>query len=245
MQWIRRCYLHTALLIAICGEAQPDVHQKARNQASSVESSTVFRRVDGLTIPWRRQTPNNRYCRQSPANWVYVGLANVRCENWAYGSTSKPTRSILSLPATRPEPSWTLSLKPQTCINICRFSGKLPDTELSKMHDMLRNLICAREHEKKCCTLQSDGVHGPEGSPDISPGSLSELYAEFLERHAQHTCRVSERRMRCIQLRQALRDAESVEAYPHIIYSQLWDKEEGAWSRFLHERDLDALRLPR
>ena len=104
--------------------AQHDVHQKARNQASSVESNIVLRRVDGLTIPWQRQAPNNRYCRQSPSNWVYVGLANVRCENWAYGSTSKPTRSILSLPAMRPEPSWTPSLKPQTCINICRFSGK-------------------------------------------------------------------------------------------------------------------------
>ena len=125
------------------------------------------------------------------------------------------------------------------------FFGKvLPDTELSKMHNMLRNLICAREHEKRCCALQADGVHGQEGPPDISPGSLSELYAEFLERHAQHTCRVVERRMRCIQLRQALRDAESVEAYPHIIYAQLWDKEEGAWSRFLHKRDLDALWLP-
>ena len=125
------------------------------------------------------------------------------------------------------------------------FRKVLPDTELSRMHDMLRNLICAREHEKTCCTLQSDGVHGQEGPPELSPGSLSELYAEFLEQHAQHTCRVSERRMRCIQLRQALRDAESVEAYPHVIYSQLWDKEEGAWSRFLHERDLDALWLPR
>ena len=125
------------------------------------------------------------------------------------------------------------------------FRKVLPDTELSKMHDMLRNLICARAHEKRCCTLQSDGVHGQEGPPDLSPGSLSELYAEFLEQHAQHTCRVFERRMRCIQLRQALRDAESVEAYLRIIYSQLWDKEERAWSRFLHERDLDALWLPR
>ena len=124
------------------------------------------------------------------------------------------------------------------------FRKVLPDTELSKMHDMLRNLICAREHEKRCCTLQSEGVYGQEGPPELSPGSLSELYAEFLEQHAQHTCRVSERRMRCIQLRRALRDAESVDAYPHVIYSQLWD-EEGAWSRFLHERDLDALWLPR
>ena len=125
------------------------------------------------------------------------------------------------------------------------FRKVLPDTELSRMHDMLRNLTCAREHEKRCCAQQTDGVYGQEGPPELSPGSLSELYAEFLEQHAQHTCRVSERRMRCIQLRQALRDAESVEAYPHVIYSQLWNKEEGALSRFLHDRDLDALWLPR
>ena len=51
------------------------------------------------------------------------------------------------------------------------FRKVLPDTELSKMHDMLRNLIRAREHEKRCCTMQSDGVHGQmtKGTPRSQP----------------------------------------------------------------------------
>ena len=125
------------------------------------------------------------------------------------------------------------------------FFGKvLPYTEFFNMLDMLRHRIHVRGHKTSPEAEPTAATHEQEVDQDFSPEGLSELFAEFLEQHAQHTCRVAERRRRCIHLGQALLDAESADSYPQIIYGHLWNREQGPWSRFIHERDLEALWMP-
>ena len=125
------------------------------------------------------------------------------------------------------------------------FFGKLlPYTAFFNMLDVLRHRTQARENNKRSEAEPAAATPHDEGSSDFCPGTLSELFAEFLEQHAQHSCRPIERRMRCIQLRQALREADTADSYPRILYEHLWNKEQGPWSRFLHERDLEAFWMP-
>ena len=118
------------------------------------------------------------------------------------------------------------------------FGKVLPYSAFFNMLEHARKQDAGTQAEPPAATPEQ------EVNRSLSPGCLSELFAEFLEQHAQRTCRVAERRMRCIQLRQALRDAESAESYPQVIYTHLWRKEQGPWSRFIHERDLEALWMP-
>ena len=124
------------------------------------------------------------------------------------------------------------------------FGKVLPCSAFFNMLDLLRHRMHARKQDEGTKAEPPAATPEQEVNRSLSPGCLSELFAEFLEQHAQRTCRVAERRMRCIQLRQALRDAESAESYPQVIYTHLWRKEQGPWSRFIHERDIEALWMP-
>ena len=125
------------------------------------------------------------------------------------------------------------------------FRKMLPDDALSDMHKILHHLVLTKAHAKRSADAQQDmETSNCETSPRVSIDDLLELYASFLEQYAQHTSRVVERRMRCIQLKQDLQEAKGAECYPHIIYRSLWRNEQGAWSQFLHERDLEDMWLP-
>ena len=106
-----------------------------------------------------------------------MGLANERCENRAYGSTSKLTRSILSLPATRPETSWILNLKPQTCINICRFSGKCCQTRSFPRCTTCYVTSYALESMRKGVALFKQTGYTDKRAPPIS---AQEVYQNFM-----------------------------------------------------------------
>ena len=125
------------------------------------------------------------------------------------------------------------------------FREMLPEDALSEMHKIIHQLVLAKAYAKRVAeTQQATEASTSRDSPNNSIDDLQELYASFLEQHAQHTCRVVERRMRCIQLKQDLREAEGTESYPQILYRSLWRNEQGAWSQFLHERDLEDMWLP-
>ena len=121
----------------------------------------------------------------------------------------------------------------------------LPDDALSDMHKMLHHLVLTKAHAKRSAEAQqATETSICKASPRVSIDDLQELYASFLEQYVQHTCRVVERRMRCVQLKQDLQEAKGTECYPHIIYRSLWRNEQGAWSQFLHEKDLEDMWLP-
>ena len=130
------------------------------------------------------------------------------------------------------------------CQHLSFFGKLLPYTAFFNMLDVLRHRVQVRENNRRSEVEPAAATQDNEGSQDFCPGTLSELFAEILEQHTQHSCRPIERRTRCIQLRQALREADSAESYPRILYEHLWNKEQGSWSRFLHERDLEAFWMP-
>ena len=124
------------------------------------------------------------------------------------------------------------------------FRKTLPDDALSDMHKMLHHLVLAKAHAKRNGGEQQDmATSTRKTDPRVSIDDLLELYASFLAKCARRTSRVVERRMRCIQLKQDLQEAKGAESYPHIIYRSLWRNEQGAWSQFLHERDLEDIWL--
>ena len=126
------------------------------------------------------------------------------------------------------------------------FFGKVfPDPALSDMQTMLHHHVFAKAHAKRSAETQNTGTaRTSQTQQHVSTDSLLEMYAEFLERYAQKTCRVAERRMRCIQLKQELQEAAGTESYPYVMYKDLWHNEQGAWSQFLHEKDLEDMWLP-
>ena len=125
------------------------------------------------------------------------------------------------------------------------FRKMLPDTALSDMHTMLHHHVFAKTHAKRSAETQNTEAAGTSrAQQNVSTDSLLERYAEFLERYAQQTCRVVERRMPCIQLKQELQEAAGTESYPYVIYKNLWHNEQSAWGQFLHEKDLEDMWLP-
>ena len=88
------------------------------------------------------------------------------------------------------------------------FRKMLPDCALSDMQSMLHHLLSAKAHAKRHAeTQQVAETNTCLANPGGNTDDLLELYALFLERHAQRTCRVVERRLRCIQLKQELKEA--------------------------------------
>ena len=250
MQWMWKCCLRVVLLIATCEKGQSEgVAMPAMtvcNQVGSVKQSIVFGRVDGQAIPWFQQLQPKPTWKSSRYSWAYMGSALKRSGNWAYGFISNLTKLVIQGSAQRLGPSWTQSWRKLTCTNICRFfRTMLPEDALSDMRKMLHQLVLTKAHAKRVAEAQqATEASTCRESPNISIDDLQELYASFLEQYAEHTCRVVERRMRCIQLKQDLQEANGTECYPRILYRSLWRNEQGAWSQFLHERDLEDMWLP-
>ena len=126
------------------------------------------------------------------------------------------------------------------------FFGKvLPGPALLDMRTMLHHHVFATVHAKsRASTQNAADASTSQTQQHISIDGMLEIYAEFLERYAQKTCRVVERRMRCIELKQELQEAADTASYPYVIYKNLWHNEQGAWSQFLHEKDLEDMWLP-
>ena len=253
MQWMRRCCLHIVLLVVTYGggqsadEALVATAQLTRQAVLDARSSNVFRRVDGLIIPWQKQARPHPTCLRIHCTWACAALAKAKCVNWGYGLTFSPLRYITHLPLAREEAQTVVdtTLASADMYQHLSYFGKvLPYAAFFNLLDLLRHRMQARKHATDTKMVPAAATPEQEVNRGFSPGSLSELFTEFLEQYAQRTCRVAERRMRCIQLRQALRDAESADSYPQIIYEHLWHREQGPWSRFIHERDLEALWMP-
>ena len=205
--------------------AMPAMTQTACSKVESVKPSTVFGRVDGLAIPWwpqRRPKPTWKISRYSLA---CMGSALQRSVNWACGSTSKPMRFVIQRPAVRPGRT-VLDTKlgeADMYQHLSFFRKMLPDTALLDMRTMLHDHVFAKTHAKRSAETQNTGTAGTsQAQQHVSTDSLLEMYAEFLERCAQKTCRVVERRMRCIQLKQELQEAAGTESYPYVIHKNLW-----------------------
>ena len=130
MQWMRRCCLHLVLLAVTFGggqsakEAPVATAQLTRQEVLDVRPGSVSKRVDGLIIPWQRQTRPHPTCLRIHCTWACAALANVKCVNWDYGLTFNPTRYITHLPERKPRLLWIRSWHRQTCINTCRISVK-------------------------------------------------------------------------------------------------------------------------
>ena len=99
------------------------------------------------------------------------------------------------------------------------FCGKvLPGPALSDMHTMLHHHVFAIAYAKRSASTQNAaGENTSQTQQHVSIDGLLEIFVEFLERYAQKTCRVVERRMRRIQLKQELQEAADAESYPYVI----------------------------
>ena len=218
--------------------------QTAYSQESREKQSIVFGRVDGLAIPSWKQLQTKQFGNSSHFSWVGISAQEVReLGVWIYFKSegaSDPAvcseaRSILDTKLEEADMYQHLSF----------FRKMLSDCALSDMHSMLHHLVSAKALAKRRAeTQQVAETNTCVANPDGNKEDLLVLYALFLEQHAQRTRRVVERRLRCIQLKQEVKEASNTERYPHIIYRSLWRNEQGAWSKFLHERDMEDMWLP-
>ena len=128
MQWMWRCYLQIALLIAACEkglnvkEAQSAMPQTAQNRVEIMKPSIVFERVDGDAMPWWKLLQFKQREKNLRSSWDFRGLVFWKSESWAYGPILPPKKPIPLQFMTKPDQSSTQSWKKRICTSTFRFS---------------------------------------------------------------------------------------------------------------------------
>ena len=215
--------------------------QTACSRVESVKPSIVLGRLDGLAIPWWQQRQPKPTWKISRYSLACAGSALKRSGNWACESISKPMRFVIQQLAVRPGPSWTQSWGKRTCTSICRSPEKCSPTLLCRICTPCYTTTCSRKHMRKgaqkhrTTNQPAQARHNSMSAPKACWKCTQNSWKGMRRKHAEWL------RDACA----AYRLSKSRQGELSVCHIQnLRHNEQGAWSQFLHEKDLEDMWLP-
>ena len=248
MQWMWRCCLHTALLIATCEKGPSEnVAMPALivcNQIGSVKQSTVFGRVDGLAIPWLQKLQPRPAWKNLHYSWAYKGSVLERSGNWAYGSTSSLTRLVIRGSAVKPGLSLTRSWKKRTCISVCRFSARSMPARHPEPHQHAPRPTLTKPPTSPHISRRSTGSeHHPEPQIQTRPFPLREEGDARAKPHRSRLSRLTapQRRTACLAMMHLITWLDS--CHTHCLHGEAaaptgtdLSHDQDYWSQVIHDK---------